>query len=330
MLRLYRQWRLIRRLHAALDRPEPGDGFVVVGKKMRVVKGRFAQDTADQFPGKKFWGESNKINSLLDACIEDKYLDSARRESDGKILITLSPSKGEEFCSFWNFLQTLFTKYDKILVPSAVLAAIMFVGGFLVHSLWPSIIQPAWNRWHGGATSISEAGAKEPEKPPTLFDLFQTDNSNTHRLHDTNWTPYQLKASDGSTIDVLPQLYFDFPARAKFVGFYIKRPVPPSSGFGAEKTLGACLKLLEGNAIRQSFDNLPVGAAAGPIGQMTDAKDLVFSGRVLIYHEEDLSIPQKATIIAAYKKESMEVQFFGTDHLSTALFAWHQQHDAKK
>jgi hypothetical protein len=65
MLRLYRQWRLIRRLHKALDRTEPGDGFVMVGKKMRVVKGRFAQDTADQFPGEKFWGESNKFNSWV-------------------------------------------------------------------------------------------------------------------------------------------------------------------------------------------------------------------------------------------------------------------------
>jgi len=144
MLRLYRQWRLIRRLHAALDRPEPGDGFVVVGKKMRVVKGRFAQDTANQFPGEKFWGESNEINSLLDACIADEYLDSSKRENDGKILISLSPSKGEDFCSFWNFLQTLLSKYDKILVPSVVVAIIGFVAVHFIYPLWPNVGQPLW------------------------------------------------------------------------------------------------------------------------------------------------------------------------------------------
>jgi hypothetical protein len=123
----------------------------------------------------------------------------------------------------------------------------------------------------------------------------------------------------------------DFPGRNKFIGFYVSRPSPPSLDFEAEKTVAACFQLLHINAVQQAFDKTAkqVGVMGGMSGQMTTAQDLTFSGRVLIYHDEFLSIPQKAAIMDAYQKHKMDVQFYGDEYLGNQVIAWHQKHDAK-
>lgn len=58
MLRLFRKWRLIRRLHKECLRHiiKQGNGWVLMQNQVRVVKGVFAQETAARFPWKKWWG----------------------------------------------------------------------------------------------------------------------------------------------------------------------------------------------------------------------------------------------------------------------------------
>lgn len=120
----------------------------------------------------------------------------------------------------------------------------------------------------------------------------------------------------------------DFPAKTKFVGFYVMPAAPPSADASGHKTFVACMKLLEADAVQQAFENVSkqVGILAGQQGQMTSIGDLTFSGRVLIYHDEFLSIPQKADIIRAYATEKLDVQFMGPDYLGTHVVAWHQKH----
>jgi hypothetical protein len=179
--------------------------------------------------------------------------------------------------------------------------------------------------------TVSSTYPLEDLKAPTSLDLFKSDFSNTLRVSDTNGPAFFVQAPDGSKVEILRQVYMDFPARTKFIGFYIHRPVPPSSDFKAEKTAAACFELLKANAIQGSFNGMEKqgGVMGGQSGQMTTAKDLTFSGRVLIYHEEYLSIPQKAAILDAYQKRNMDVQFYGDEYLGTQLIAWHQKHDSK-
>jgi hypothetical protein len=174
-----------------------------------------------------------------------------------------------------------------------------------------------------------EIGTKEEQ--PTLLDLFKNDFGNTMKATDTNGSAYQVQAPSGATIDVRRQVYMDFPARNKFVGFYIYRPSPPSVNFKSEKTVLACFQLLQINAVQKAFDDFgkQVGVMGGQGGQMTTFQDLTFSGRVVIYHEEFLSIPQKANIISAYQAKHFDVQFFGDEYLGLQLIAWHQKHDPK-
>jgi hypothetical protein len=179
--------------------------------------------------------------------------------------------------------------------------------------------------------TASPTRTQEDEQPPTLLDLFNKEFGNTMKATDTNGSAYKIQTPSGATIDVRRQVYMDFPARNKFVGFYIYRPSPPSVNFKSEKTVLACFQLLQINAVQKAFDDFgkQVGVMGGQGGQMTTFQDLTFSGRVVIYHEEFLSIPQKANIINAYHVRHLDVQFFGDEYLGLQLIAWHQKHDAK-
>lgn len=60
---------------------------------------------------------------------------------------------------------------------------------------------------------------------------------------------------------------------------------------------------------------------AGAPGQMTNMKDLTFSRRVVLYHEDDFSIVQQAQIIQAFKANNSDVQLMGPDYLLDRLNA---------
>jgi hypothetical protein len=158
---------------------------------------------------------------------------------------------------------------------------------------------------------------QQDEKPPTLLDLFNKDFANTMKASDDG---FDLKWSDNTTSHVKPQVDLDFPAKTQFVGFYVS-----SSTHNYE----ACLELA--NAVQQVINSLPkrLKVSGGQLGELTTLEELMFSGRVYLYHDDFLSITQKAAIIEAYKRQNFDVQFRGPDYLGIQVIAWHNQHDAK-
>jgi hypothetical protein len=173
--------------------------------------------------------------------------------------------------------------------------------------------------------------AKLEEKPPTLFDLFKSEFP-VMKVSD-NEPVVSIKWADGSEIKISRQVYMDFPTRTKFAGFYIPAPKPPTGGpMTAEKTVAACQKLAEVNAVQDAFDHVlkQVDVHMGEGDQMTTIRELTFSGRVLIYHEELLSIPQKAEILKAFTSKEQAVTFVGSEHLGAQVIAWHRKRDAQK
>jgi hypothetical protein len=179
-----------------------------------------------------------------------------------------------------------------------------------------------------GPASERKAEKEPKEKPPTLLDLFKSDFPNTTKASDTNADAYGITSDDGVTVKVKRQMYMDFDAKVKFIGFYISMPTPPTGDFSGQKTAAACMELLRHDAVQDTFDHFgnQVAVMAGRGDQMTSLKDLTFSGRVLIYHEEFLSIPQKSEILTAYKAKRMDVIFRGMDYLGSQMTAWYQQH----
>jgi len=161
------------------------------------------------------------------------------------------------------------------------------------------------------------------DTPPSLSDLFSRDFPTTMKLSDDS-IGIQWK-DNGSVLHLKRQLYLDFPANNKFVGFY----VPSSDPSDLTRTSEVCLKLAQVDAVQQAIGDMSKKTfiAAG-MAQTTTIEDLTFSGRVFIYHEELLSIPQQADIIRVFSAKHYKVEFMGPDYLGKRISAWHQQHDA--
>jgi hypothetical protein len=180
-------------------------------------------------------------------------------------------------------------------------------------------------------SSAHPATTNIDEKPPKLLDLFKKDFPSTLKASDTDVDAYTISSTDGSTTRIKRQTYEDYEARTKFIGFYVSRPTPPAKDFSGQTTFAACIELLNHNAVHETFDHFgkQVAIMSGYGDQMTTSKDLTFSGRVLIYHEEFLPIQSKADILKAYQAKGLAVTFRGHDYLGTQVIAWHQQHDGK-
>lgn len=150
-----------------------------------------------------------------------------------------------------------------------------------------------------------------PDKPPTLLDLF---------LHDF---PAIEKAendlsADGFNLAMKQQIYLDFTGKSKYVGFYI----PSSDPITGKKTYDMCMALIA--EVQPAIDSLQEQhqMTGGSEDQRDTLPDLIFTRRVLIYHEDFLSITQKADIIRAYKAKHFEVQFLGEEYVTYETGLW--------
>jgi hypothetical protein len=155
------------------------------------------------------------------------------------------------------------------------------------------------------------ASSPIPEQPPTLIGLFMYE------------FPAMMKAAsnfsvDGVSLEMKQQVYLDFDGKSKFVGFY----VPGSDVILGEETYKMCMTLIE--AVRPAVDELPKRLAIkGGTGEGGNTiEELVFTGRVLIYHQAPLSIVQKADIIRAYGTKHFDVQFRGMDYVAYQDGLW--------
>jgi hypothetical protein len=161
--------------------------------------------------------------------------------------------------------------------------------------------------------------------PPTMKDLFISgDYLNTMRLHDD---AIGIQWNDNGTVTHIErQLYLDFPANAKFVGFY----VPSIDPTDTTRTAEACMKLAQADAVRQVLEDLPKKTfIAADLGQTATIQDLTFSGRVLIYYNDFLSINQRADIIRAFGEKKYVVRFSGPEDFGKVLSRWHDVHKEK-
>jgi hypothetical protein len=113
-------------------------------------------------------------------------------------------------------------------------------------------------------------------------------------------------AVDGTTEQLVVQAYFDYNSKSEFLGFFIPSTV--------KDTYKVCL-FLAGLDHAGSLKHTGVKTSGGMVGQMTAQDDLVFTGRIYIYHEGDLSIEQRAALIQAFRAKHLDVQFRGNDYM---------------
>jgi hypothetical protein len=153
---------------------------------------------------------------------------------------------------------------------------------------------------------------KHLDAQPTLYSLFKHDFDSTVRISG----PFTVKEKDtNKTIaEFDAQIYMDFPARSKFIGVYFPRTTP-------DETVKQCelfADYLQGILGMQ----MPEATSAFVGEEMMSSKDLIFSGRVFIYHEDSLSLEQRASLEVLYKSKNLSVQFRGPDYLAGRILAW--------
>lgn len=167
----------------------------------------------------------------------------------------------------------------------------------------------------GSATDplISPRAEPAPEKPLTLRDLFLSDFATLLKMHPND--DITVNKSDGTTVRLAYQIYYDVDAKAKFIGFFI--PSADSDIFNI------CVFLArEAPKLIDRFET-----AGGPVGQMINQKDLIFTGLVYIYNEPDLSITQRAALLEIYHRQKLDIQFRDLGYLAMQNLA--RRTDAK-
>lgn len=172
------------------------------------------------------------------------------------------------------------------------------------------------------AQQKQQTSPKPKDHPPaTLEDTFRQDFPYLFKaaFYDITW----ISRRDGTKLRIESQVYMDFQANTVFVGFYI--PSAIASRFN-DDDYRACLSLA-------NLAETPISdfaryheEEAGPPGQMTNFGDLRFSGRVVLYTGDDLSITQQAEVVKVYKAKNLSVTLEGPDHLRERQVAWYQQH----
>jgi hypothetical protein len=180
--------------------------------------------------------------------------------------------------------------------------------------------QPSGKSAPLGETRKAQQPKKEIGKPPTLSDLFKQDFRNVLKMSDEFMLTQE---KDGVQIPIKRQVYMDFDAKTDFIGFYIS-----SADQFSDETFRICQTLVD--VVGPTILSVKQGktqAWGGYKGQGTKSTELLFSGRVFIYHEGSLSITQKASLIESYESKGYDIQFRGLlDYGADQMVEWYHQH----
>jgi hypothetical protein len=159
--------------------------------------------------------------------------------------------------------------------------------------------------WYFWPVNPKDTQAIESDHRPSLLDLFNSDFPYGHIDKEV-----LLKTADGGEVKALIHVFYDFNGRSSFLGFYLPRS---TMTFEACAYIGQNYKLLYDDII----NSISVGARYAGDVAMTFSKDLVFSGRIYVYYEDDLSMEQLGVLAALYRQHGVDFQPRGGAYLTT-------------
>ena len=180
------------------------------------------------------------------------------------------------------------------------------IGVLLVVSMqWVSEREHAWNKQMAPKKETSKIVPNQAH--PSLHDLFKTD------FNTLLSKPTEIKAKliNNNTITIYATEYFDFQGKSKFLGYYI-----PPSGL-SDNSYIACKLILDEykNTMNHLESNTVIVGGFTGDSQQTSSKDLLFSGRVYIYHDDMFSLQQLAALEREYQSRGLSVVFRGNEYL---------------
>jgi hypothetical protein len=117
-----------------------------------------------------------------------------------------------------------------------------------------------------------------------------------------------MQFADGQSIQIDSTLYRDAASRTKFMAFYI-----PHSAL----TYNVCVGLADDfkKVMDDMSSNVVIRSKFGSSSSIVEQNELVFSGRIFIFHEAELSLQQRASLDSLYKSKGLGVQFRGNEEM---------------
>jgi hypothetical protein len=163
---------------------------------------------------------------------------------------------------------------------------------FAAFYFWPS------------AASQSKHQAYTP--PPTFQQIFESDFP--HVLKGKTEYTFTNK-TDGAVRKIIEQVYYDFEGKSEFFGFFL--PTSPDSYDIAHH-------LVDNYDVVIGELKSKVQVRGGMTGDSSTTKDadLMFSGRIYIYHQDEWGLAQKAELERLFKEKGVSVQLRGPDYYS--------------
>jgi len=157
--------------------------------------------------------------------------------------------------------------------------------------------------------------------PPKLLDLYVNDFQPQLGLTWHGYAEFTLTTNGKSqSLPIFYKIVDDVNANAKFVSFYVPtiyiKGTEPSSQ--SVSIIGTIADHLQSYINDIGTNHWAVIKSAG-VSDSTSTKDIPFSGRVYIYHADDLSTSQKADLQKMFAAHGAKAQFLGMDY---ALAAW--------
>jgi hypothetical protein len=138
-------------------------------------------------------------------------------------------------------------------------------------------------------------------RPTTLREFFKADFENLFKVTQER----TLKIDDDTTVVIVEQLYADFDARTCFLGFLI--PSTPN-------TVSICRYLAEHYEDALALKNSAAVQSHLPDEKPVELKDLQFSRRIFIYHEQPIFSSDADDLFALFKAKDLYPQFRGPDY----------------
>ena len=147
--------------------------------------------------------------------------------------------------------------------------------------------------------------------PKTLIGLFQEGFPELLKLN----TEVTANFNDGTKVTFPMSIYQDYKSNADFIGFYIPKS-PHVTEIISHLATG----------YKEHYDRLKhdiqISAKDPADLAVSKSETLIFSGRVYIYQEDELSLRQIADLTDLYQKNGLSVQFRGQDY---AVGEWMQR-----
>ncbi len=143
----------------------------------------------------------------------------------------------------------------------------------------------------------------------TLRQLFDSEFEHTTKYGQEREVIFR----SGIKVRVQSRIYMDYDAKSSFLGFYI-----PSS----PRTYEIAAMLADNyNATLEAGKEISVTTSNSGEKIATSSKDLAFTGRIFLYHEDALELQKLAALETLYKSKNLSVQFRGPDYLVTKILS---------